>query len=316
MAVGVPQLGYFVAIAEHGTLTRAAAALHLSQPSLTTQLHRLERDLGVELFERLPRGVRLTPAGSALLPVARQALADVEQVRRLANELASPEGGTLRVGGTPSLSGALLPSALSAFHQTHPRVALEFAEAGSEELVALLERDAIDLALVTLPVPHHGVRTVPVADEDVVLAVGPGHRLAARKAIGVSDLADIPLVVPRQGYSVRTTVFSACRRAGFEPVVACDGGEMSGVLALVARGLGAAVIPGIVATHHPDLHTIRIDSPQFVRTIGLARRAGAIGPPAADAFAAGLLRLLGEAGWPGLRPVGSHRATPAGGHPR
>ncbi len=316
MAVGVPQLNYFVAIAEHGTLTRAAAALHLSQPSLTTQLHRLERDLGVELFERLPRGVRLTTAGTALLPVVRRALADVDQVRRLANELTRPDGGTLRVGATPSLAGAFLPSALIAFHETHPRVALEFVEAGSEDLVARLERDEIDLALIILPVPHHAVRTVPLADEDVVLAVGRGHRLATRETIGVTDLVDVPLVVPRHGYTIRTTLFAACRRAGFEPVIACDGGELSGVVALVARGLGAAVIPSSVATHHPDLHTIGIESPGFVRTIGLARRIGAIGPPATEAFATGLVRLLGDAGWPGLRPVGVHATRAATGPAR
>ena len=274
MAVALQQLTYFVTVAEHGNLTRAAAALHLAQPSLSTQLKRLERDLGTQLFERVPRGVALTRAGAALLPIARQALADVEQIRRTANELTSADGGRLRVGATPSLSRVLLPAALTAFHTQHPRVALEFVEAGSEDLIERLERDELDLALVILPVPHRAVQTVPLAEEDLMVVVGPGHPLASRSRIGIAQLDGVPLVVPRAGYTIRTTIFAACRHAGFEPVVACDGGELAGVIALVARGLGAAVIPSIVATHQPGLRAIRIDRPRLVRTIGLARRAG------------------------------------------
>ena len=309
MAVAIQQLTYFVTVAEHGNLTRAAAALHLAQPSLSTQLKRLERDLGTQLFERVPRGVALTRAGAALLPIARQTLADVEQIRRTANELTSADGGTLRVGATPSLSRVLLPAALTAFHTQHQRVALEFVEAGSEDLIERLERDELDLALVILPVPHRAVQTVPLAEEDLMVVVGPGHPLASRSRIGIAQLDGVPLVVPRAGYTIRTTIFAACRHAGFEPVVACDGGELAGVIALVARGLGAAVIPSIVAIHQPGLRAIRIDRPRLVRTIGLARRAGAVGPASAGAFAAELFALLHEAGWPGVRPSGLRLAS-------
>src|SRR3974390_2596575 len=116
MAVALQQLTYFVTVAEHGNLTRAAAALHLAQPTLTTQLKRLERELGTPLFERVPRGVALTRAGEALLPIARPAPPHVGQPRPSANERTSPDGGALRVGATPSLSSVLLPTALTAFH--------------------------------------------------------------------------------------------------------------------------------------------------------------------------------------------------------
>jgi DNA-binding transcriptional LysR family regulator len=311
MAVALKQLTYFVTVAEHGNLTRAAAALHLSQPSLSTQLKRLERELGTPLFERVPRGVALTTAGETLLPIARRALAEVEQIRRTANELTSPEGGILRVGATPSLSSVLLPAALTAFHAVHERVALEFVEAGSEDLIDRLERDELDLALVILPVPHRGVETVPLAEEDLVVVVGPTHPLADRTHVGITDLAGVPLVVPRPGYTIRTTLFGACRHAGFEPTIVCDGGELSGVMALVARGLGAAMIPSIVAAHQPALRTIRVDRPRLVRTIGLARRTGAVGPAAAGVFASELIDLLHQAGWPGVRPSGLRLASSA-----
>ena len=311
MALALRQLAYFVAVAEHGNLTRAAGELRLAQPSLSTQLRRLERELGVELFERLPRGVRLTHAGDALLAVARQTLADVDQMRRTAHALTDPGGGTLRVGATPALSGVLLPAALTRFHAAHPGVALRFVEAGSEHLVGQLERDEVDLALVVLPVPQQAVRTRVLAEEDVVLAVGPGHALRRRRRIRIDELSRTPLVLPREGYSIRTSVMTACRRAGYEPVVACDGGELHGVIALAARGFGAAVLPITAAAQHPDLHTIRIDDPGLARTIAVARRRGAIGPPAAETFERELLALLHGAGWPGVRPAAVHLADGA-----
>jgi DNA-binding transcriptional LysR family regulator len=315
MAIALQQLAYFVSVAEHGNLTRAAATLHLAQPSLSNQLRRLERDLGTDLFERIPRGVALTPAGRALLPIARHTLADVEQLRRTANELTSPDGGTLRVGATPSLSSVLLPAALTAFHAHHRHVTLEFVEAGSEDLIERLERDDLDLALVILPVSHRAVETVPLAEEDLVAVVGQGHPLAARQRLGIADFQGVPLVIPRTGYTIRSTVIAACRLAGFEPTVVCDGGELSGVMALVARGLGAAVIPSIVASHQPGLRAIRIDRPRLVRTIGLARRAGAVGPASARTFATELFELLHEAGWPGVRPSGLRLASASSPNP-
>jgi DNA-binding transcriptional LysR family regulator len=315
VAVALQQLTYFVTVAAHGNLMRAAAALHLAQPSLSTQIRRLECDLGTDLFERVPRGVALTPAGASLLPIARQALADVEQIRRTANELTSPDGGTLRVGATPSRSTVLLPAALTGCHALHGQVALEFVEAGSEDLIERLERDELDLALVSMPVPHRAVETVPLAEEDLVVIVGPGHALAGRKRLGISELRGVPLVIPRVGYTIRTTVFAACRYAGFEPTVACDGGELSGVIALVARGLGAAVIPNIAATHQPGLCTIGIDRPRLVRMIGLARRAGAIGPASARTFTSELFELLHDAGWPGVRPLGLRLPSGTSAHP-
>jgi DNA-binding transcriptional LysR family regulator len=304
MGIALHQLGYFLAVAEHGNLTRAAAELHVAQPSLSAQVKKLEHELGTPLFDRLPRGVALTQAGAALLPLARQVLADVEQVRRTVDELTGLQGGTLRVGATPSLATTLLPAALTGFHVRHPGVALGFTEAGSEDLVARLEANELDLALVILPVRHRVLETVPLAEEDLVVVVGGGHRLARRRRLRLDELDGVPLVMPQRSYELRSAVLAACRQAGFEPAVACDGGEMDGVLALVAAGLGAAVVPSIVASHQRGLHIIRIAEPRLSRTIGIARRAGAMFPVSAAAFASEVFMLLRGAGWPGVRPAG------------
>ena len=296
-------------VAEHGNLTRAAAALHLAQPSLSTQLKRLERDLGTQLFERVPRGVALTPAGAALLPIARQALADVEQIRRTANELTSPDGGTLRVGATPSLSSVLLPAALTAFHTQHQRVALEFVEAGSEDLIERLERDELDLALVILPVPHRAVQTVPLAEEDLMVVVGPGHPLASRSRIGITELDGVPLVVPRAGLHdpdhdlrrVPTRGLRAGRRLRRRRAVGRD------------RARRPRARRGGDSEHrrHPSAGPAR--DPDRSPAAGPHDRTraphggGRTGVGAT--FAAELFALLHEAGWPGVRPSGLRLAS-------
>jgi DNA-binding transcriptional LysR family regulator len=304
MAISHHQLGYFVAVAEHGNLTRAAAELHVAQPSLSAQIKGLEHELGTLLFDRQPRGVALTQAGAALLPLARQALADVDQFRRAADELTGLRGGTLRVGATPSLAIVLLPAALTAFHVRYPGVTLELVEAGSDDLVGRLEANALDLALVTLPVRHRMLATIALAEEDLVVVVGSGHPFARRQRLRLQELDGVPLVMPHDGYTLRTAVITACRQAGFEPVIACDGGELGGVLALVARGLGAAVVPSIVASQQPGLHVLRVTEPRLLRTIGIAQRDVATIPASAAAFATEVFTLLEDAGWPGVHPTG------------
>jgi DNA-binding transcriptional LysR family regulator len=162
-----------------------------------------------------------------------------------------------------------------------------------------------------LPVRHSVLETVPLAEEDLVVVVSPGHRFARRRRLRVQDLDGVPLVMPHEGYDLRTTVIAACRQAGFEPAVACDGGELGGVLALVASGLGAAVVPSIVASHQRGLHVVRVAEPRLMRTIGIARRAGAVVPASVAAFAAEVFTLLHGVDWPGVRPAGLRLAAGA-----
>ncbi len=292
------QLQYVVAVAEERHFTRAAARLRVAQPSLSTQVRALEHELGTPLFERGRGRVGLTAAGEAFIPWARHALADLEAGREEVRDLLGLRGGRLALGATPTLTTGLLASVLATFHGRYPHVQLALRETGSRDLAAYLADGALDLALVILPVDEPRVSTVALAEEELVLAVPRDHPLCGRRTIRVTALRDLPLVLFREGYDLRTATVAACRAAGFEPRVAIEGGEMSGALALARAGLGAVVVPTTAVAADGALQAVRFVDGKLTRTVGFAERQGRPRPPAAAAFVATLLAQLAR-GWPG-----------------
>ena len=297
----IQQLRCAVAVAGELHFTRAAARLHVAQPSLSVQVRALERELGAPLFDRTRGAVRLTAAGEAFLPWARQALADLDAGRADVRELLGLRRGRLAIGATPSLATGLLPPLLADFHRRYPGIELLLAQAGSQDLVARLGEGVLDLALLILPVGAPDIATVPLATEELVLAVPRGHPLAGRRRVRVAELRTVPLVMFREGYDLREATFASCRAAGFAPQLAAEGGEMDGVLALAAAGLGAAVVPGSVVPAGGPLVAVRFAGAQapLTRTVGLAERAHRPRPAAAGALVGALGRLLADRGWPG-----------------
>ena len=130
----------------------------------------------------------------------------------------------------------------------------------------------MDVALVILPVRHDALETQALLREELVVAVSRSHPLARRRTIAIGDLRDVPLVMFREGYDLRSATEAACRAAGFAPMFAVEGGEMDGVLRLAAAGLGAAIVPSLVVEPHGALRAVRIMRPALTRTIGLAHR--------------------------------------------
>ncbi len=291
------QLRSFLAVAERRHFTHAARELRVAQPSVSAHIKRLESELGTPLFHRMKGNVTLTPAGEVLLPFARRVLGDVQAAEQEVRELAGLARGRLAVGATPSLTTTLLPLALARFHESYPGIDLALREAGSRDLVRWLEEGALDVALVILPLRHEVLETTPLLREELVAAVPRTHPLARRRAVAVADLRGIPLVMFRDGYDLRSATLAACRRAGFEPTFALDGGEMDGVLSIAAAGLGVAVVPSLVVPLKGPLHAVRIVRPALTRTVGLARRRDRHLTRAAQAFADQVRALLHERDW-------------------
>ena len=297
------QLRYFVAVAELRHFTKAARDLRIAQPSVSRAVRVLEEELGTQLFHRMKGNVALTSAGEVLLPWARRVLADVDGAALEVRELADLRRGRLAVGATPSLATTLLPPALARFHAAFPGVELVLHEAGSRDLVGELEQGALDIALVILPLRHEVLETTPLLREELVVAVAPDHPLASRKTIAIADLRGVPLVMFRDGYDLRATTLAAFRRAGFEPTLALEGGEMDGVLRLAAAGLGVAVVPSLVIDPAGPLRAVRLADP-LTRTIGFANRRDRRLTRAGREFVETVRALVRGRQWLRARPAG------------
>ncbi|KAA9374982.1 LysR family transcriptional regulator [Microbispora cellulosiformans] len=297
------QLAYFTAVAETRHFTQAAERMRVAQPSLSKQIKSLEAELGAPLFSRARGNVTLTPAGEALLPLARRILADADTARREVAELAGLRRGRVRLGATPSLCAGLLADALARFHRDYPGVELRVEEGGSRDLVRDLARGQLDLALIILPLQSSdpSLVTQEILSENLVVASG-GDR-GRKPYMRIEDLRGRPLVMFRRGYDVREATLAACRQAGFEPRFAVEGGEMDAVLRFVEAGLGIAVVPSMVLENRPGLVGTPL-VPGLRRTVALAHRKDVEPTRAAQAFRSTLLSFLSEAAHDGTLAPG------------
>jgi DNA-binding transcriptional LysR family regulator len=274
----VHQLAYFESVSRHLHFTRAADELHVAQPSVSQQIRKLETELGTPLFHRMKRRVALTEAGQRFLPHARAVLQQLEEARVEVQELTGLRKGTLAVGAPPSVGTHLFPRALAAFSQRHPGIGLSFREGGSRTLVHLLEQGELDLAVVIQPIRHPALETMPLLEEELLLAVPLGHRLAdeTRGRLPLAELRDEPFVMLREGaYDLRDQTLAACRKVGFEPRVVLDGCEMDSVLRFVAAGIGVAILPEMVLSDvDPAIGpaAVRLQGARLSRSLVIARR--------------------------------------------
>jgi DNA-binding transcriptional LysR family regulator len=279
------QLSYFVAVAEEGQFTRAAARVSVAQPAVSAQIRRLERELGEALFHRDRRAVTLTGAGEALLPHARAALAAAERGRDTLASLRGILHGRLRVGVAGPVDHRLA-EALGDFHRAHPAVEISFTQEHNEPLLEAVANGDVDAAIVGIGAqaipPRVGTRLV--ATEPLVLAVRRGDPLSNRRTVTVAQLRDQPMITLVRGSGLRTVLENACRDAGFAPQITAETGELDSLVELAAEGLGIAVLPRS-AVDGADVGVVRISRPRLERRTALAWNHDATSP-AARAFLA------------------------------
>lgn len=277
-------LRYFEAVARHSHVTRAAAELHIAQPALSKQISQLEQELGVALFDRVGRNVRLTEAGEALLPHARAVMAQVEAARAEMAERIGLRKGRATVGAPPTVGNQLLPPVLAGFNRRYGGIELRLHEAGVQTLLDLLETGLTDVAVVTLPVDDENLTVLPLFSEEMVIAVWRDHPLAGRGEVAFSELAGEPWVLSPENYELREAALMACEQAGFTPRVVLDGGETDTLLRFVASGLGIALVPRLAVQGSSDLVPLRVSDQKLQRSLGVVWRGDRVASPAARAL--------------------------------
>ncbi|HET7315768.1 LysR family transcriptional regulator [Salinisphaera sp.] len=245
------QLRYFITVAEEASFSNAAKRLHITQPPLSTAIKNLEEEMGVRLFERSTRTVRLTEAGDAFFVESQQLFIHLDQSIQTARRIGQGEIGRLSLGFVPSAASSSLPPLLKNFRQRYPGVTISLHEMNPVELVRSLGTGRVDAAFFYLPggkLPPFGepeLASRPISREPLVVALPEDHPAAARRRIELKSLADEPfiLVTGHRGSGLRELILSTCHEAQFMPNVVQEATLIQTIGGLVASGVGVALVP-------------------------------------------------------------------------
>ena len=272
--MNLSDLRYLVAVADHRHFGRAAEACFVSQPTLSTQIKKLEKELGVELFERNPRQVLLTAAGARVVEHARQALAQADAIRDVARQARDPESGTLRVGVFPTLAPYLLPHIVPALHDRFPHLELLLVEEKTEVVVQQLRDGQLDVGLLALPIDESGLHEETLFEEDFVLAVPAEHALGrTRKKIDLGALAGEQLLLLEEGHCLRAQALSVCQMNGAGERRGFRATSLETLRQMVAAGVGTTLLPELAVhepvPHYDGVHLLRFSAPAPSRHIAM-----------------------------------------------
>lgn len=266
---------YFLAVADEGNFTRAAAKLGIGQPPLSQQIRDLETEIGAQLFHRVPHGAELTEAGAAFMTEAKVAITAAEKAKLAAQRATRGETGRLALGFTASSAfNPVVSGTIRAFRGQWPEVSLALTEMNTNGLMEKLMREEIDAAFIRpgLEDPKD-VRLKRLADEPMLVALPAHHPLTRYGEVPLSALAGEPFILfPRTvGLSLYDDIVRACRDAGFELIVTQEAPQIPSVVNLVAADLGVSIVPSSIAQLALDGVTYRpIDGPPLVARLGLA----------------------------------------------
>jgi LysR family hydrogen peroxide-inducible transcriptional activator len=250
-------LTYLVALADYRHFGRAADASFVSQPTLSTQIKKLEAELGVTLIDRAPRKVLLTDAGEQIVARARNVLHEIAQIKSIARQQQDPESGTLRLGIFPTLGPYLLPHVLDRLRTSLPRLELLLTEEKTESLLKRLHAGQLDAAILAQPIHDAGLRAEFLFEEPFVLATPSGHALAGKPALKVADLAHQQLLLLEEGHCLRDQALEVCHLSNASERSEFRATSLETLRQMVAMNVGITLLP-VLAVQPPIARTANI----------------------------------------------------------
>jgi DNA-binding transcriptional LysR family regulator len=288
-------LEYFVAVAAELNFSRAAERIHVVQSALSASVARLEKELGVELFDRSKRQIALTPAGRVFLDHAREVMHTAHRARTAVNVFRDQLTGTVTVGTLMSWGTLNLPAALEEFRRSNPLVTVQLRQsvAGSAGHLSAIADGRMDLALVSIASPGSQlVRLRELMREPMVFVCESTHPLADRRQIGLADLAGHDFIQFPPGWGIRQRLDEGFAAAGVQPVSAYEVADYAITAELIRHRLAATVMPVSVANRFPDLHTAAL-RPVMTWTLSIASAASQTENRAINALVDTLVRHVG-----------------------
>ncbi|MFF2447357.1 LysR family transcriptional regulator [Neobacillus sp. NPDC058068] len=266
------QIQYFIEVAKREHVTEAAHALHVAQSAVSRQIVNLEEELGVSLFYREGRNVRLTPIGALFLEQMEQAMKLIDNAKREVEEFLDPEKGTIRIGFPSSLAAYTLPTAISAFRERYPDVKFQLNQGSYPNLIDGVIKGDINLALLgPVPKKEKKIKGRTLFTENIVALMPHTHPLAGNRIITLSELRDDSFVLFPNGFVLRDIIVNACSQLGFQPKVSFEGQDIDAIKGLVSAGLGVTLIPEITLIDSLPRSTVKIPitEPNVSRTVGV-----------------------------------------------
>lgn len=286
------QVEGFLEVARRGSVSRAAEALFITQPTLTARLHGLERELGAKLFLRTPRGMRLTEAGRAWVPFAERAMRALLEGRDALEQVMTASAGHLIIASAPAVSTYVLPELLERFVAAHPRVEVSVRTGHSEDIVALVLRDEVQVGLGRA-IQHPELELRPFHREELVLVCAPDHAFAKRRTVTMAEVTNEKLIMFDRTSSYYEITHSAFATAGARLKRYMELDSIEAAKKMVERGLGVALLPATAVVREVDargLSKVRVrDAPPMYNSIAAFRRRDAGRP---EGVVAAFLALL------------------------
>jgi LysR family transcriptional regulator, transcription activator of glutamate synthase operon len=271
------QIQYFLEVAKREHVTDAADALHVAQSSVSRQIFNLENELGVELFIREGRSVKLTPLGRIFFERMKQVWNMMEDAKREVKEYLDPKKGTVRIAFPISLAAHTLPSIIYSFRIRYPEAKFQMSNALYHDLIDGVINGAFNLALIA-PMPNlekeKKIKCAILFTEKIVALIPLHHPLSDRKSIRLRDLRNDPFCALPEGFVFRKQVVQACNDAGFSPQVAFEGKDIDAIKGLVSAGLGVALMPEMTLIDNTPRSTVMIP----ISDVDLSRSVGVIYP--------------------------------------
>ncbi|WP_413674450.1 transcriptional regulator CynR [Massilia cellulosiltytica] len=279
---------YLLAVAEHGNFTRAAEALHVSQPTLSQQIIQLEDILGVTLLDRSGRTVKVTDSGRVYIEHAERALRELEAGRRAIHDVQDLARGELRLATTPTFTAYLVGPLLAAFHARYPGITVRLQEKSLDTIAAAVAADEVDLGIAfTVSRPADDIECQPLLVERLSVVVGAQHKFAARKRpITPEMLASEKLGVLSPDFATRTHVDDYLRSRGLTPCIAVEANTISALIEVVRHSDVITMLPEAIGMQHADLHNVAITPEPQPRTATLLYRRGVYRSAVSLAFTA------------------------------
>jgi LysR family transcriptional regulator, hydrogen peroxide-inducible genes activator len=251
------QLRYVVAVARKGNFSRAAELCHVSQPSLSQQIQKLEDELGERLFDRMNRVAKLTPHGETFLPHALRILEEVEAAKREADDAQMLVCGTVTVGVLPTIAPYLLPEVMARFIEKYPGMEIVVQEDTTARLLKLALGCEIDFALASRPIHEERLEVQELFSEELLVALPPGHLLTRNRTVSASELAGARLIVMNEGHCLGGQVLGFCDRHDLSHHIRFRSAQLETIQSMVRAGLGISLIPAMAARRN------RADGPEY-----------------------------------------------------